>query len=85
MLNMALAGHLGMVVGVEVVAVRGMCVLGCFGVMALLMGLGGMTMMLRGMLVMLGGLFVMFGDLVRVRHFFISHACADRLSAHAWV
>jgi hypothetical protein len=70
MVGMPLRCHLGVMLGVQVMTLRGVCMLGCFRMMALVVGLGGMTMMRRGMIVMLGGLFVMFGDLVRVRHFY---------------
>jgi hypothetical protein len=59
-----LHGFLGVVFGVQRVAVRGMRVLGDFVVVARTAVLGGVAVVLRGVLVMLGRLLVVVGDAV---------------------
>jgi hypothetical protein len=78
--DVQLAGFLGMLLGVQMVAVREVGVLRRLGVTAFLKVFGGLAMMLRRMIVMLGGLLVVLGDRARFGHVAIP-SLADRVSA----
>jgi len=74
-----LHGFLGMMLGMQRVAMRGVGVLGGFVMIAGAAVLGRDAMVLRGMLVMLGGFFVVVGGHCRVYH--VALLWADPLSA----
>ncbi len=61
-----LAGFFSVVLGVQVMAMRGMGVFGRLGVVSLAVLLGCVAMMLRRVVVMLGSLLVMIGDALAV-------------------
>ncbi len=66
--GVGLGGFLGVMLGVQLVAVRRVGVFGRLVVLVFTMMAGCDAMMLRGVLMMFGGFFVMVGDRVRVRH-----------------
>ena len=61
-LGVGLCGVFGMLRGVEVVAMREMCVVSALFMVLLLMMLGRLLMVLRRLLVVVGGLLVMLGQ-----------------------
>jgi hypothetical protein len=63
-----LAGFLGVVLGVDAVAIGDVGVMGRLVMLAVGMELGGFAMMDRGLLVMVGGVLVMLGTLMVVGH-----------------
>lgn len=63
-----LAGGLGMLLGMGVVAMRGMSMVPGRFMLTFLVMLSRLLVMVSRLLVMMGGLFVMFGDLFRMRH-----------------
>jgi hypothetical protein len=66
--SVGLAGFLGMVKRMQMVAVRGMSVLGRIPMVVFSGMLGRFAVMLGGVFVVLGRHLVMFGDAVGVRH-----------------
>ncbi len=81
--QMRLGGFLGMVFGVQAMAVRGVGMFGRFLMRILAMMLGGEAMVLGGVFVMFRRLVVMVGNAVPVRHCAIP-PWADRSSATAF-
>jgi hypothetical protein len=60
--RMQLAGFLGMLLGMQVMSMRGMRMVRGGLVIVVLVVLSGFTMVVRSLLVMFSRLFVMFGD-----------------------
>ncbi len=89
--GVGLAGFLGVVQRVQMVAVRGVGVFGRFGMVVFFGMLGRFAVMLGGAFVMLGRHLVVISDAVGVRHFgapvggpFVRDAALAR-SFHSWV
>jgi hypothetical protein len=68
MLGVVNAGLVGMLVRMQLMAMRDMRMMGRLFMVACFMVLGGFMMMLGGLFVMMGGLAVMFSTFVSCRH-----------------